>query len=183
MATQTQATIEDLYHVPGNAKAEIVNGGLVIMPPTGGGPGFAGDAIFVSLWQHAQRANRGIAVGDNKGFHVNLPNRSSFSPDAALYIGPDPGMRFYEGAPIFAVEVRSENDYGPLAEVAMAQKRADYFASGTLVVWDVDLLSAEVIRVYRANAPQHPDIFRRRQVADAEPAVPGWTFLVDDLFR
>jgi len=50
------------------------------------------------------------------------------------------GMRFASGAPIFAVEVRSENDYGPAAERAMAAKRADYFACGTLVVWDVDLL-------------------------------------------
>lgn len=27
-------------------------------------------------------------------------------------------MRFLEGAPVFAVEVRSENDYGPVAERA-----------------------------------------------------------------
>jgi Uma2 family endonuclease len=184
MAIQTQATIEDLYRVPEGAKAEIINGEIVLMPPTGGGPGFAADAIFVSLWQHALRTQCGVAVGDNKGFHVDLPHRSSFSPDAALYVGPDPGMRFYEGAPIFAVEVRSENDYGPPAEAALAEKRADYFAAGTAVVWDVDLLSDEaVIRVYRATDPLHPDIFRRGQVADAEPAVPGWTFPVDEIFR
>ncbi len=51
-------------------------------------------------------------------------------------------MEFLEGAPIFAVEVRSENDDGPAAERAMAQKRADYFACGTLVVWDVNHPSA-----------------------------------------
>jgi len=33
-------------------------------------------------------------------------------------------MRFPEGAPVFAVEVRSENDYGPAAERAMAKRRA-----------------------------------------------------------
>jgi hypothetical protein len=54
-------------------------------------------------------------------------------------------MRFLDGASIFAVEVRSEGGYGPAAEQAMAQKRADYFACGSLVVWDVDLLSAEVV--------------------------------------
>lgn len=182
MTTQALATIEDLYHVPEGAKAEIINGELVLMPPTGGGPGLAGDAIFVSLWQHAARTGRGRAVGDNKGFRVDLPNRSTFSPDAGLYVGPDPGMRFYEGAPIFAVEVRSENDYGPQAEVAMADKRADYFAAGTLVVGGVDLLSEDAIKVYRAARPQTPDVFRRGQSADAEPAVPGWTFVVDNLF-
>jgi Uma2 family endonuclease len=121
-------------------------------------------------------------VGDNKGFRVQLPHRSSFSPDAAFYTGPRTGMRFFEGAPVFAVEVRSEGDYGPNAEAAMAAKRADYFAAGTLVVWDVDLLSDDVVRVYRTDDPENPTIYRRGEIADAEPAVPGWRMPVDDLF-
>jgi Uma2 family endonuclease len=92
-------------------------------------------------------------------------------------------MRFLEGAPIFAVEVRSEYDYGLAAERAMAEKRADYFACGTLVVWDVDLLSEDVIKSYKANAPEHPVIFQRGETADAEPAVPGWRMPVNDLFE
>jgi len=92
-------------------------------------------------------------------------------------------MRFLEGAPIFAVEVRSEYDYGSAAERAMAEKRADYFACGTLVVWDGDLLSEEVIKSYKASAPEHPAIFRRGETADAEPAVPGWRIPVNDLFE
>ena len=39
-----------------------------------------------------------------------------FEPDAAFYIGPETGAKFIQGAPIFAVEVRSEGDYGPHAE-------------------------------------------------------------------
>jgi Uma2 family endonuclease len=91
-------------------------------------------------------------------------------------------MKFGEGAPVFAVEVRSEGDYGPRAEREMAKKRADYFAAGTLVVWDVDLLSDDVVRVYRASYPEKPKIYRKGQVAEAEPAVPGWTMSVDELF-
>jgi Uma2 family endonuclease len=91
-------------------------------------------------------------------------------------------MRFAEGAPVFAVEVRSENDYGPAAQRAMAQKRADYFACGTLVVWDVDLLSSEVVKVYRASDPDTPILYRRGDMAEAEPAVPGWRLPVDELF-
>ena len=34
----------------------------------------------------------------------------------------------------------------------MAAKRADYFAAGTAVVWDVDPV-AELIHVYRADTP------------------------------
>ena len=65
----------------------------------------------------------------------------------------------------------------------MAARRADYFACGTLVVWDVDLLSADVIKVYRASDPEHPTIYRHGDMAEAEPAVPGWRMAVDDLFE
>src|SRR5262249_59178892 len=106
----------------------------------------------------------------------------SCRPDAAYPIGPPSSMRFAQGASIFAVEVRSENDYGTAAERAMAAKRADYFACGTQVIWDVDLLSEDVIKSYKASDPDHPVIFRRGEIADAEPAVPGWRMAVNDLF-
>jgi Uma2 family endonuclease len=79
------------------------------------------------------------------------------------------------------VEVRSENDYGDAAEDQMAAKRADYFAAGTRVVWDVDPL-AETVAVYGADAPTQPVRYRRGDVAEAEPAVPGWRVSVADLF-
>lgn len=180
MSTKVEATIDDLYRVEG--KAELVNGEIVHMPPTGDTPGYAGDEIFVSLHEYAKRTKTGRAVGDNKAFRVNLPNRKSFSPDAAYYTGKPAGMKFYDSAPVFAVEVRSEGDYGAKAERRMAEKRADYFAAGSLVVWDVDLLSDEVVRVYRASDPAHPTIYRRGGVAEAEPAVPGWRMPVNDLF-
>jgi hypothetical protein len=49
-------------------------------------------------------------------------------------------------------------------------------------VWDVDLLSADVVRVYRANTPDTPTIYRRGDMVEAEPAVPEWEIPVDDLF-
>ena len=180
MTTKAEATVEDLYHAPG--KAEIVNGELVLMSPTGDDPGYAGDEIFVSLREYGRRTKSGRAIGDNKAFRVNLPHRKSFSPDAAFYTGPRTGMRFLTGAPVFAVEVRSEGDYGAKAEEAMAAKRADYFAAGTRVVWDVDLLSDAVVRAYRADNPDQPTVYRRGEIAEAEPAVPDWTMPVDDLF-
>ena len=180
MATKREATVEDLYRAPG--KAELVNGELVLMPLTGHAHGRAVLEIAVSLHEYGRRTKRGHALGDNVGFLVRLPNRRSFSPDAAFYTGPPFGPKFIEGAPVFAVEVRSEEDYGPAAERAMAAKRADYFAAGTLVVWDVDVLRERLIRVYRATDPDSPSLYRRGTVAEAEPAVPEWTFPVDDLF-
>ena len=89
-------------------------------------------------------------------------------------------MKFLQGAPIFAVEVRSENDYGEKAEEGIKQKRNDYFAAGTKVVWDVDLLSEEVIKSYDCENPAAPKIFKRGEIANAEPALPNWTFEVNE---
>lgn len=182
MPISSQAIIGDLSHVPEHGKAEIVDGVLICMPPTGDLPNSAAGEIFASLRDYARRTQRGRAYTDNAAFVVNLPHRTSFSPDAAFHLGPRTGGKFLQGAPIFAVEVRSENDYGAKADQAMAAKRADYFAAGTLVVWDVDVLKEEVVRVYRASAPDSPMVYRRGDIAEAEPALPGWTMAVGDLF-
>jgi Uma2 family endonuclease len=174
------ATIDDLYHVKG--KAEIVDGELVLMSPTGFQPGRAGGAIYASLREYERKTQSGYAIPDNVGFIVNLPNRRSFSPDAAFYVGPPTGGKFVDGAPLFAAEVRSEEDYGPAAERRMAAKRADYFAAGTEIVWDVDVLREELVRVYSSAKPAEPRVYRRGQRAEAEPVLPGWSMPVDDLF-
>jgi len=181
MTTKTQATIEDLYRIPDNGKAEILNGEIVLMSPTGDMPGRAGGSIYVSL-RAIERQAGGRAYPDNVGFRVSLPNRKSFSPDVAFYVGTPSGMKFLDGAPVFAAEIRSENDYGRAAEIEIAAKRTDYFAAGTLVVWDVDLLSVDVVKVYRAADPDNPKTYRRGELAEAEPAIPDWRMPVDELF-
>ena len=182
MTTKARATIEDLYQVPDNAKAELVNGEIELMPPTGYLPGYAASEILISLRIHERTSKSGHAVGDNVGFRVSLPNRESFSPDASWYTGHPTGMKFLEGAPVFAVEVRSEGDYGSRAEQKMAEKRKDYFESGALCVWDVDMQSTDVIKVYFADDPDSPIIFRRGDIAHAGEAVLGWSIPVDNLF-
>ena len=182
MSTKTRATIEDLYRVPENGKAEIVNGELILISPTGDLPSRAAFNVASSLRAFARGKNVGRAYPDNTGYKVNLPDRDSFSPDASFYTGKSTGMKFLEGAPVFAVEVRSEFDYGKKAEAAILKKRDDYFAAGTSVVWDVDLLSEDTIKVYRASDPNSPTVYRLGETAEAEPAVPGWRMPVDELF-
>ena len=181
MATTARATVDDLYRI--DAKAELVDGQLRIMDGTGFMPSRAAMEIAASLRAFERRTKTGFALPDNAVFLVDLPNRQSFSPDAAFFVGEPTGMKFLEGAPVFAVEVRSEGDYGAAAEREMAQKRADYFAAGTLVVWDVDLLSEDVVRVFRASDPARPTIYRKGEVAEAEPAVPGWRMAVQDILE
>ena len=172
---QTAATLDDLLRVEG--KAELINGRIVPLMPTGRRPNLVAGRIFRSLAAHVEALGIGEAYTDNMGFAVPelSTGRLTFSPDVSYYVGPFPPnvMRFVEGPPTFAVEVRSEGDYGPAAEAEMAAKRADYFEAGTRVVWDVDPI-AETIRVHRAGAPVLVEGPSRGQEVDAEPAVPGW---------
>ena len=92
-------------------------------------------------------------------------------------------MKSLQGAPVFAVEARSVGDYGPKAERELERNRSDYLAAGTHVVFDVDVLSPNVIRKYSASDPSHPVLFRRGEAADAEPAVPCQRISVDELFE
>ena len=182
-SVQTHATLDDLYRETG--KAELIAGRIVPLMPTGRKPNRVAGRIFRSLYDHADTTGKGEAYTDNMGYTVPiLPSRrQSFSPDASYYDGPFPPqvMRFIAGAPNFAAKVRSENDYGPVADSNRDDKRTDYFQAGTQVVWDVDPV-AEVIHVYRASSPNQPVTFSRGQIADAEPAVPGWRVAVDWIF-
>lgn len=180
---ETVATLDDLARVDG--KAELVAGRIVRLMPTGRKPSRVAFRIARSLDDHATATGLGEAFADNTGFVVAelSSGRRSFSPDAAYHLGPFPTdpMRFLPGAPVFAVEVRSEGDYGPAAEAAMAAKRADSFEAGTLVVWDVDPV-AEVVRSYGAGSPGTPRTFKKDESADAEPAVVGWRLAIGGIF-
>ncbi|MGO9462706.1 MAG: Uma2 family endonuclease [Isosphaeraceae bacterium] len=184
MATvaQKRATLDDLYRTP--EKAELIGGRIVHLMSTGRKPGRVGGRIYRSLDDYSQQ-NGGEAFPDNVGYAVPLlpSGRESFAPDASWHKGPFPTdpMRFIEGAPTCAVEVRSGSDFGPAAEAEMADKRADYFQAGTVVVWDVDPI-AECVHVYRAGDPEHAVTYRRGDTAEAEPAVPGWSVAVDWIF-
>ena len=181
--TQTAATLDDLQRVDG--KAELVAGRIVHLMPTGYLPNRVAARIYRSLDDHTEATGLGNAFTDNMGFGVPelSSGRQSFSPDASYYVGPLPQneMDFVIGPPTFAVEVRSKGDCGDSAEAAMAAKRADYFEAGTKVVWDVDP-EAQLIRSYRSLTPDRPTVFSAGQIADAEPAVPGWRLPVDRVF-
>jgi Uma2 family endonuclease len=179
----TRATLDDLARVEG--KAELIGGRIVNLMATGHYPNQVAGRIYIDLFGHARRIGKGNAYTDNMGFAVpELPGgRESFSPDVSYWAGivPTKWMKFIKGAPTFAAEVRSENDYGEAAEAEMADKRADYFAAGTQVVWDVDPVP-ECVHVYRADNPARATTYRRGEVAEAEPALPGWRLAVDEIF-
>lgn len=177
-----RATLDDLAKVDG--KAELIDGRIIHFMPTGRRPNRVAGNIYVSLRLFERHFGAGETYTDNVGYSVpELPSgRESFSPDVSYSFAPPQSkpMRFLAVAPDFAVEVRSEGDYGPAAERAMAAKRADYFAAGTRVVWDVDP-EKEIIRSYRGSE-EAVISFSAGEVADAEPAVPGWRIAVAEVF-
>jgi Uma2 family endonuclease len=174
-----EATLDDLWEVEG--KAELVDGEIELMSPSGGPHGVAALSVATSLKLHQRAHGGGYALGDGVGFVSTA--RRTFSPGAAWYTGEiSADVRVLSGVPALAVEVRSPDDYGPAAERRLAAKREAYFAAGTQVVWDVDVLREGWIRVHRTADPGDVTVYRRGEVAEAEPAVPGWRFPVDELF-
>lgn len=117
---EREATIDDLYSVEGNA--ELVDGRLMLLPMTGDAHGTAVLGIATSLKLYQRTRGGGRAYSDGVGF-IASPRRS-FSPDVAWYVGPRSGARLLMGVPVFAVEIRSPEDYGPSAERRLASKRA-----------------------------------------------------------
>lgn len=144
-------------------------------------PGKVATAIYVSLYQ-------------SPGWftHYRLPRRIGFvrRPAAVVETGETAAalptgeslLSNLESQPDFIVEIGTSGDDSRLTERTLALTRATAFAAGTLVIWDVDLLRDEVVRVYRADDAATVTIYRRGEWAEAEPAVPGWRLPVDALF-
>ena len=183
-APEPAATIDDLARCAG--KAELIAGRIIPLRPTGRRPNLVAGRIFRSLADFVDALGQGEVYTATMGFAVRplTSGRQSFSPDVSYYSGPFPSnaMRFIDGPPTFAVEVRGESDYGPTAEALLAAKRADYFEAGTPVVWDVDT-RAEVIRANALEQPDQPLAFTPGHLAHAEPVVPGWHLAVTRVFR
>ena len=85
----TEELYEKLYRIRG--KAEIINGEIVEMPPTGFDPGRAGFRTTSKLMEYEKETKSGFRIlRYNVAFKVNLPNRKSFSPDASFTLANRP---------------------------------------------------------------------------------------------
>src|SRR5438094_7091971 len=136
---------------------------------------WAYDQIWASLHYYSWQQ-----TGDAKAFQFDQPTRKSSSPDYDFFIY---GLTFGPRGeiPAFAAVVRLEGDYGPESERTIATEINDFFREGIQVVWDVDVLENEVIRVYGNKDLNQLIVYHRGEIADAEPALPGWRMPVDEL--
>ncbi len=102
-------------------------------------------------------------------------------PDVA-YISWDrfPGRRIPDEpipnvSPNLAIEVLSRSN----TPGEMARKRADYFTTGTLLVWEVDP-PTRTVTVY--TAPDESTVLGETDVLDGGKVLPGFTLPLRDLF-
>ena len=173
MSTRVEATADDLARVPGGLQGQA---GRREGGPDVADGGYPGRALVAMPSWRASPTNMRRPWGSAMPCRTTSGS-SSISPAGSRSARTRPTISgrsrwvSSRGQEAFAVEVRSEGDYGPKAEPAMASKRRDYFAAGTRVVWDVDLLD-EVVRCFRAETPRKPLVFRRGELAHAEPAGP-----------
>ena len=183
-ASQTRATLDDLMRAEG--KAELIGGRIVRFMATGRKPNRVAGRIFRSLDDHAEATGRGEAYTDNMGFAVpELPSgRESFSPDASYYVGPLPAnpMRFIDGPP-------DPRRRGPQRGRLRPGRRACHGRQAGRLLRGGDRRRlgrrhrGRAIHVYRAGRPGPHATYARGQVAEAEPAVPGWRPEVDAFFQ
>src|SRR5439155_27115999 len=68
MGTRREATIEDLYNVAEDGKAEIVNGEIFVMGPVAYPHGHASMEIVLSLREYGRRTKLGRAIPDPVAF-------------------------------------------------------------------------------------------------------------------
>jgi Uma2 family endonuclease len=177
MLMKRHATFDDLEQVEG--PAEIVNGEIRMLPPKDSHHTRAGMYIGSRLLEYEARTQLGWAFLTGANYPASLTHRMSFCPDVSFYEPAE--ISKSEGALALVVEIRSAGDYGLGAERDMAAKRADYFAVGTKVVWDVDIRREGWIRSYRAEEPMSPLVFKRGDHAHAEPALVNWSVSVSGL--
>lgn len=159
---------------------ELIDGTLVEKPV---GLDEARIATLVSHLLNAWIIPRklGIVAGADATLRMNsgrirLPEVCFVSRDRYLSL-PHPLPAVSPLAPDLAVEVLSETN----TAAEMAQKRREYFSSGTRLAWIIDP-SARTVCVY--TSPEQPDrVLADTGTLDGGEVLPGFTVAVAELFK
>ena len=153
-------------------KYELVEGILEEVPAN-----FDHDAIIfnLALLLGPWGKGRGSFTVGQAGFRMTRP-RTVRCPDFSFTRKERvPGPTFGENAPDLCVEVISPSERGP----EMDQKIADYFASGTIHVWQ---MFSETRRLAVFTSPTEQRMREAEDYVDAGDLLPGFRAKVGDLF-
>jgi len=177
----TLVTADDLLRYPDAYEhGELWDGKWMVGDACGGSAEIVGARILVRLGQAADAGRLGWVTGSSQGFYVRQSPDRVLSPDIALTsfarLPRAPARHFIAGAPNFAVEVVSPTDHW---EDALT-KAGVWIGHGVEVAWVVEPLRHRVA-VIRPGTPV--EILVEDGVATGDPAVPGFSIALADLFR
>lgn len=176
--TATEKDVLRAEREPQKALCELIDGTLVEKPM-----GFRESSLAMWIGARLQlfveKHDLGIVAGAD-GF-MRLAPRNVRIPDVSFVSYerlPDPDaadVAIADFAPDLAIEVLSPSN----TRREMERKRRDYFAAGTILVWEIDP-KKEIVDVYTA-----PDSVKRLTKSDAitgNSVLPGFKISVSDLF-
>jgi Uma2 family endonuclease len=121
----------------GADEVELLRGELIRLPPAQRKHMEICERLFELLkavLQRWKRTNSGAAIGKlhmEMGYLIASDPRSWLQPDLSLTHPDQPGDRYYEGAPLVAIEVVSEYDTATRVD----RKVGEYLAHGAAEVW------------------------------------------------
>ncbi|HEY0778339.1 MAG TPA: Uma2 family endonuclease [Gemmatirosa sp.] len=175
---QQLLTAEDLYDIPDDDRRyELVKGVLVVSEPPGFTHGDIAGQIYSLLRAYSRPRKLGKVVGE-VGYVLARTPDTVRGPDVSLVrsdrvpTGPA-ADKFVEGAPDIAVEIRSPGDRA--GEVA--EKVAEYLATGTALVWVVEPRRRLVI-VHTPDGVTR--VLRDGETVDGGTVLPGFTAPVSE---
>lgn len=179
MTTQEKLlTADQLWQMGPGKRAELVQGVLVEMAPTGDVHGELALWLGHLILQHIVANDLGTATGAETGFVLSTDPDTVRAPDVGFIskarLAPMTG-RFYRLAPDLAVEVVSPSDTG--AEIM--HKADDYLRAGTRLVW-VIYPDLRVVAVYRPDQPSV--VLRGDERLEGGDTLPGFSITVNDVF-
>ena len=148
------------------------NGGLLIMPPTGGETSNRNARLTQRLMNWADTNELGIAFDSNGGF--KLPNGADRAPDASWVkierwhaLTPEQRQKFLPLCPDFVVELRSPTD----SLKAMREKMQEYIDNGARLGWLIDQKNKRV-EIYSQG--QDVEILQSPTTLLGEDVLPGF---------
>jgi len=168
-------TAEDLLTGDLPERGELWDGRLLVRETSGGSHGRVNVRILVEL---ERACLDGWVLDSSAGYVVSRSPDRVLSPDVSYvsraHVPELPDRGFLEGAPDFAVEVRSPAD----SWIAVVERGGIWIAHGVGVVWCVDPFERRVA-VLRPGEP--PEV-RTAGVVSARPVVP-FDAEIEVLFR
>ena len=169
---------EEFFELYAGKQAELIDGEVRKLMPTGAAHGFIAINIAVVLkaWAKARRAGH---VYVETGFILQRGPDIVRAPDVSLINNAQPlQASFLEGAPLLAVEIVSPNDRRQ--EVEVEDKIALYLAHEVASVWVVRP-EAQTVAIHAVE--QAPRVFCLGDTLRDDAVLPGFEMPVREVFE